>query len=202
MMGFTGAVAIIGIIVAFFASFVDTYLTVQKTRKTEQQVELIESKAQQQPTKVSFAWDLARIKLEQYFDRNLNQVKWIFVVAVGVMVAGFSFVMYGVTLVLNQPVNIKVALVSAVSGIITQFIGVTFMVIYRSTLAQAGSYMSILERINSVGMAVQILDSIDDENGELKNKTRAELVHLLLAIPHPSRVQAPQTRTGGSRREA
>jgi hypothetical protein len=198
-------VAIVGVAAtgaAVALSLSEQYFNRQKAKKTEQKVEEIETKALQQPAKISFAWDLARIKLEQYFDRNLNQVKWIFIVAVGVMIAGFSIVMYGVTLVINQPGNIKVALVSAVSGIITQFIAVTFMVIYRSTLAQAGSYMTILERINSVGMAVQILDSIGDENGELKNKTRAEIVHLLLAIPQPPPVQAPLTRKRRSRREA
>ncbi len=40
--------------------------------------------------------------------------------------------------------------------------------------------MSVLERINSVGMAVQILDSISGEHEDLKNKTRAEIVKMLL----------------------
>jgi len=42
-------------------------------------------------------------------------------------------------------------------------IGVTFMVIYRSTMAQANQFMEVLERINTVGMAVQILDTIPNE---------------------------------------
>ena len=45
------------------------------------------------------------------------------------------------------------SMAAAVSGIITQFIGVTFMVIYRSTMAQANAFMVVLDRINSVGMA-------------------------------------------------
>jgi hypothetical protein len=39
--------------------------------------------------------------------------------------------------------------------------------------------MSVLGRINSVGMAVQILDSIGDGHDDLKNSTRAEIVEIL-----------------------
>lgn len=53
--------------------------------------------------------------------------------------------------------TIKPALVAGVSGIITQFIGATFMVIYRSTMTQANEFMVILERINTVGMLFKFL---------------------------------------------
>jgi hypothetical protein len=55
------------------------------------------------------------------------------------------------------------------------------MVIYRSTMAQANRFMEVLERINTVGMAVQILDSIPEAEAQLKNSTRAEIVALLLS---------------------
>ena len=71
------------------------------------------------------------------------------------------------------------------SGIITEFIGVTFMAIYRSTLRQANAYMSVLERINAVGMAVQILDAIGNEEPKLKDATRAEVAKLLLQVQVP-----------------
>ncbi len=74
------------------------------------------------------------------------------------------------------------AWIAAISGIITEFIGVTFMVIYRSTMAQANQYVEVLERMNMVGMAVQILDAIPEAESELKNKTRAEMVSLVLSV--------------------
>jgi hypothetical protein len=46
--------------------------------------------------------------------------------------------------------------------------------------------MSILERINTVGMAVRELDRIPDENGDLKNKVRAQVVELLLSVGRSS----------------
>jgi TRADD-N domain-containing protein len=79
------------------------------------------------------------------------------------------------------------AKVAALSGIITQFIGATFLVIHRSTMAQANEFMTVLERINTVGMAVQVLDSIPETNAALKDKTRAEIVRLLLSTNTPPR---------------
>jgi len=146
-------------------------------------IQKLEQKVEEEPEKVKFAWDLARIKLETYFDRNLNQVRMIFFVAVGVMLAGFSFVLWGIKLAVQNPESVKIAIVASASGILTQFIGLTFMAIYRSTMLQATQFMSVLERINTVGMAVQILDSMKDTSSELKDLTRVDIIRLLLASP-------------------
>jgi len=136
-------------------------------------------KATEHPEKIRFIWELAQVKLEAYFDRNLIQVNLVFWVAVFAMIVGFMFVLVGVVLSFRNPKIWTTPLVAAVSGIITQFIGATFMVIYRSTMAQANEYMTILERINSVGMAVQVVESLQGAT-ELQNATRAAIAKLLL----------------------
>lgn len=47
-------------------------------------------------------------------------------------------------------------------------------------MRQANEFMSVLERINTVGMAVHELDRIPDRQEELKNGVRAYLVKLLV----------------------
>lgn len=127
------------------------------------------------------AWETARIKLEAYLDRNLIQVNLVFWVAVFVMITGFLFVLVGIYILVRNPGDLSwVKALPAISGLITQFIGATFMVIYRSTMSQANDFMSVLERINTVGMAVHELDRIPDGEKELKNSVRALLVELLL----------------------
>jgi hypothetical protein len=147
---------------------------------TTKRIEDIERRADEEPEKTKFAWDLARTKLEAYFDRNLSQVGMIFGAAIIVMFIGFGFVVWGVELIYARPNDVKPALVASVSGVITQFIGATFIFIYRSTMAQANRFMEVLERINTVGMAVQLLDGIPDAENQLKNQTRAEIIRLLL----------------------
>jgi hypothetical protein len=155
----------------------------EAAEKSRKQIEKVESAAEKQPERVKFAWDIARIKLEEYFNRNLDQAKSIFIVSVVVMFIGFAFVGYGVFVAFRG--FLQPSIVAATSGIITEFIGATFMAIYRATLREAAEFMSVLERINTVGMAVQILDSMPDDAADLKNKTRAEIVNLLLAVRPP-----------------
>jgi len=165
----------------------------QVLAQTKAKIEKAEEKAESEPTKAKFAWDLARIKLEAYFDRNLFQVNQVFWLAVVMMMVGFGFVLAAVVMSLNHPQITPAALVAGLSGIITQFIGATFLVIYKSTMAQANEFMSVLERINTVGMAVQVLDSIPDTNAALKDQTRAQIVELLLSTS-----VRPKPRTKGA----
>lgn len=124
-------------------------------------------------------WELAKAQLELYISRNLAQVKNIFWITLVVMTAGFSLVLYGVYRAFsNGPLD--VAILTAASGTITQTIGATFLLIYRSTMAQAKEHVGTLERINSVGMALQIVDLMRD--GELKDKARLNLVTDILSV--------------------
>src|SRR5437868_1054213 len=49
-------------------------------------------------------------------------------------------------------------------------------------MLQATQFMSVLDRINNVGMAVQILDAMKND-GDLKDTTRVDIIRLLLASP-------------------
>lgn len=118
-----------------------------------------QQKVDKEPEKAKPAWDLARITLEAYFNKNLSQINNIFILSLFVMLVGFGFVLYGIWLVFQNPQNISPAIIAGVAGIISQFIGATFLLIYRSTIEQAANYTKTLERINSVGMAMQILDT-------------------------------------------
>jgi hypothetical protein len=168
-------------------------------RQRQAKIRKLEEKAVLEPEKSSYAWDLARLKVEEYFNRNLSQVRNIFYIAAGVMLAGFGFILWGLRLAVVAPERITVAIIGAASGVITQFIGsVTFMVIYRSTMQQAPQFMAVLDRINSIGMAVQILDAIDELSSELKDETRVHIIRLLLAAPSRELSFSPRRRKAKS----
>jgi hypothetical protein len=168
--------------------------------RTERKLAEAQSKAAANPEAARFAWDLARVKLEAYFDRNLIQVNLVFWVSSIVMGAGFCFVLIGVWFAYRQPKEVTPSLVAAVAGVLTQFIGATFMVIYRSIMAQANDFMTVLERINSVGMAVQVLDALK-EGTQLKDDTRAQIATLLLQSVPPAR-RSPGSATRPQRPSA
>jgi hypothetical protein len=171
----------------------------EQAKLTRAEIEHAESLAAQQPERAKLAWDLARITLEAYFTRNLSQINSIFWLSVAVMVVGFALLTWGVSQALSNPSAVIPASLTVGAGVITEFIGATFLFIYRSTIQQAISYSQTLERINSVGMAMQILDTMPESVPEhdLRSKTKASLVELLVRQAHgTSNAEITKTKTG------
>jgi hypothetical protein len=171
--------------------------TRQASRRLDTRVANAEQRVENEPEKAKPAWDLARVTLEAYFARNLTQINYIFYLSIVVIVLGFVITSWGISRAFNQPDKWQAALIATSAGTITQFIGATFLFIYRSTLQQAVRYTKTLERINSVGMAMAILDTMsDDTDAPLKSKTKAELVKLLVKMPGSSDIGIDDARKG------
>jgi len=119
------------------------------------------------------AWDLARGTLDTYWKQNLRQNQLIYVASVFATIAGFGMFIYGL-----HSNSSSIALVTLGAGTVTQFIGATFLIIYRSTLNQAVKFNDTLERINSVGMSWYIIESMETSTAQsrlLKNKIKGAL---------------------------
>jgi hypothetical protein len=99
-----------------------------------------------------------------------------------VITAGFVIIGYGVIQVYKLTDNIQPSIIVTLSGVIVEFIAATFLLIYKSTMEQARDFVNILERINAVGMSVQILESIESDDTGLRDKTRAEIALGLLSL--------------------
>src|ERR1044071_5845163 len=148
----------------------------------EEKIEAVERRYEENPNQPQAAWDLARTKLEAYLNRNLNQVQSIFWLTVSVMIIGFVLIGLGVWKVYSDAAALKPAVVSACAGILVNAIAATFMLVYRSTMEQAKGYVTMLERINAVGMAVQILATIEDEDKSIRPQATADIAKQLLTL--------------------
>lgn len=171
------------VVVAVLGAFLQFYRTWRERKKSDQAIATAESKLEKDPKLAKPAWDLARITLEAYFNRNLNQINQIFWLSVFVMIVGFTILIFGVYQAMTASSDAIPAPLTVGAGLITEFIGATFLFIYRSTLQQATTYSKTLERINSVGMAMQILETMPNEvlEFDLRNKTKAKLVEMLVS---------------------
>lgn len=158
--------------------------TVEESKR-EKKIEEVEKHVKKNPKETQAAWELARIKLEAYMNRNLNQVRAIFWLTVVVMALGFALIGYGVGKLYQSPENFNPSVVVAVAGVLVNFIGSSFLLIYRSVMSQASNYVNVLERINAVGMSLQILDSLKESNPELQQKTTADVVRQMLQMYSP-----------------
>jgi hypothetical protein len=178
---------LIGIAVFLFISplFVNlTSIRIGSTGTSFQQedIKALRAKAEQNPDKIEPIWDLGRANLQEYFNRNLSQISNIYRVSVVVMIVGFLLITIGIFAGFTNGSSVFTpALVGVVAGVITEFIGATFLFMYRATVQQASEYMRTLERINRVGMATKILDTMSDESKGLRDETKATLVKLLFA---------------------
>jgi hypothetical protein len=76
--------------------------------------------------------------------------------------------------------SIAPTLIGPLAAAVAEFIGATFLLLYRSTVKQSVNYVKLLENINIVGMSSIILDTISDESLELRNTTKAEIAKLVL----------------------
>ena len=174
--------SILPVALAAIASALKAYLDKQVDEKSRKRIVEAESKAEKEPEKAKPAWDLARVTLESYFNKNLSQVTAIFWLSVFVMFIGFGIIVWEITQALVAPNSTLPTIVTGFAGVITELIGATFLFIYRSTMEQAVNYTRTLERINSVGMAMQILDIIPNnaKDDGLKNSTKAVVVKMLM----------------------
>lgn len=156
-----------------------TLQRVEETDRNRFRIDLAEKNVAANPDKPQLVWELAQVKLESYLTRNLSQVRSIFALSVFVMLVGFALISIGAYWSLHDEKKFRASVLSAVSGLIVSFIGGTFLVLYKATMAQAKDYVTILERINAVGMSVQILESLSD-NPRLKQESVAEVAKQLL----------------------
>lgn len=153
-----------GIITAFLIS---AYQSVVEEKARKERIEAKEEEVKRSPEKTKAAWDLAQERLENYLDRNIAQVRSIYWLCVFVMLVGFALVAYGTSLIVRDSQNLQASTLSSIAGILISFLGGSFMVIYKSTMTQAKEYVAMLERINAVGMSLQIIDSLDASSGPL-----------------------------------
>jgi hypothetical protein len=124
----------LGIISAIIIFGLGIYKRALESTNREKILKEAEEHARAHPNEPQAAWDLARVKLESYLNRNLKQVQWIFAVTLLVMTAGFIIIGYGVYRVYQSPENFRPSVVVTVSGILVEFIAATFLLIYKSTM--------------------------------------------------------------------
>ena len=173
------AIAILGATLSYLAT--KSFESRQQLAQ-ERAVTNLAERARSAPAEPKLAWDLARIKLENYLDRNLRQVSSIYYLVVVVMFFGAALILFGIWKAIQIPGAIAPASLAALAGVIVQIIGGTLMLVYRSTMEQAKDYVVVLERINAVGMSINILEGIKSSDPKLRDTAKVQLAHELLGM--------------------
>lgn len=171
-------------IIFIFLIFVKLGADAKKQRELnkhyEDKIDELETKQIKKPDDLELSCNLAKVTLNKYINQNLRQVSYIFWLTVIIMLSGFNLIVIGVNKIFSDPTDFAPAILSTTSGILIDFIGATFFVVYRSIMSQAKDYVGVLERINAIRMSIQALERIT--NQDLKNQTAADLVKQILLL--------------------
>ncbi len=179
-----------GVFLAAFGALISAALAepeIQLARDQERRSARTEELKQAQtkggtPDQIYATWDVALNTLETYWDSNKQQNRQIFYLSVGATMLGFVVLVIAVALKalgLGQTGDN----VSIVAGILSQFIGATFLLVYRSTVSQTGRFSEALERILTAGMAAAMVDTFEGASAEEiseKNRLRGEVAFAIL----------------------
>jgi nitrate reductase gamma subunit len=139
-------------------------------------------KAQEKPEDPAAAWEVASNQLQEYLKINLKQIQSIYQLSITVMLIGFALIVTSIALAMLQPEENSPALVAGIGGVVTEFIGGTFLFVYRSALEQSRHYIQTLDKTSSVGVALKILEGIEKRGEPLKEVREARIAIAKLLI--------------------
>ncbi len=154
-------------------------------KEIKKNIEDAKSNINDQPNKILPVWDLANNTLQKYYQKNLSQVNSIFNLSVVVMFVGFILIVSIIIFSVFYKFDADIKSIGIIAGIITEFIGATFLFIYKSTIKQALEHSKSLEEMNNVGMSIKIIESIDvsTKNQEKIEDAKIEIAKKLLKTP-------------------
>lgn len=177
--------ALMGVGVTFIVVVAAMQEGIEVRKKQDEKKEIV-SQAQaslKDPEKApGAAWELAQFKIEEYLDKNIQQVSWIFRLVLLVCFCGFLLILSGVGLAIANKDQQLPAILAASSGVMVSFVSATFLVVYKNAMEQAKEYMQILERINAVGVSVSILQTVSQSSAVQKDQALIDVSKQLLLM--------------------
>lgn len=110
---------------------------------------------------------ISQMELEKQFLQASQSSLLIFYISVTVILTSLGGLVYATNLALNKE-KIDIAILMAIGSIITQFVGATFMYMYKNSILQINENIKVLEKFSKMGIALEILNTIEDCS-EIKN---------------------------------
>lgn len=186
----TAAISLVlGLVVVFFFNlfrfaaadiiYADNSATEEENRSSQRFAE--------ERSPIQSAWEVSKATTDKYWQAARSQNAMIFGVSLIVSLFGFIVMSVGIIYAIaQQGVGIKAwsgpGGLATVAGMLTQFIGATFLLMYRSTVQQMGQFRIALQRLNDVAIACTVANAIDDSSTEGKALKNEAFKALALAI--------------------
>ncbi len=135
-------------------------------------------------------------QLNEYYTINKGQARGSFRISVVAVVVGFATLVSGIWMFyLKQTPNLQLSLVSAVSGVLLQFIGGAYFYLYRSSLEQLNVFFGQLVRMQDTMLSIRLAQEMPAaKRGEVTEKIIVNLLERSVSIPLRTHDHTPQRR--------
>ncbi|RIK81745.1 MAG: hypothetical protein DCC68_07940 [Planctomycetota bacterium] len=138
--------------------------------------------AHDEPGDVLQSIQLSLNQLSEYYTISKGQARGSFRVSVAAMILGFVTLIGGVWLFFFQSSDTRVATVatlSAIGGVLSQFLAASYFYLYRTTIAQMNYFYDRLVSLQDTMLSIRLCEGIDDKPLQLALKEK--IVVALLA---------------------
>jgi hypothetical protein len=117
-------------------------------------------------------------QLNEYYTINKNQAKSSFRFSVFSIVIGLITILTGIWLQYLDIAKIEISYITAISGLILEFIGGAYFFMYKKSLEQVNFFFGQLIKIQDTMLSINLADNI--ENADKKNEMNEKIIVSLL----------------------
>lgn len=152
----------------------------ERIAKLDQKINEAETEAEQNPESNRAIWEVNYYQLVRFIEINREQNSKVFRLSIWMILFGLLLICGGLARDFLYVPSVQTSAASwaaIIAGLVTQFIAATILVLFRSVVQQTMEYFKTVERMASIGVAINILDNLPTgENTEnLKMKTLSEI---------------------------
>ncbi len=133
-------------------------------------------------------------QITEYYTINKSQARNSFRASMGAVIFGLLALSVGIALNYKQPQLATVSALSAIAGVLLQFIGGAYFHLYNRSLQQLNFFYETLVRLQDTMLAVQQVDQL--ESGT-RDKARGGIITALMRTP----VSVPRISEGVAKRQ-
>jgi hypothetical protein len=158
---------------------VDTSINAELARLKGEREEL-KRRVEEEPSKKSNIFDSIQLSLNQlteYYTINKGQARSSFRSSIFAMVVGLGTLVSGIWFFYFHQGNVQLATLSSISGVLVQFIGGAYFVLYKKSLEQLNFFYESLLTMQDTMLAVQLAEQLEEEHrGEVYEKIIMALI--------------------------
>lgn len=144
------------------------------------------SQSEQQPATNKTVWEEHFNRQQQYILVNLRQNQGVFRLAISMIIFGLLLICFGLIqdYLSATPRDSAIAWsgswAAIIAGLVSQFVAGTILVVFKSVFQQTTDYYKSVERMASIGIAMNMLDTLPTGDPEFKSRIMASLAKVVL----------------------